>query len=159
MRKISLLATFLLTVCAIVTLMAASAELFEQYEFERRLDQFGEPVAGRVIGGELPDKLKSGAAGTPSRGEHRVFIQLLEGPRTGDVVSQRVAPSRAGELIAGQRVRVLVGESGVQVLELRRDGGALGYLLAALLSVLGAGALVYRIKRLPVKADSEKEAG
>lgn len=146
MRKLYLFLTFLLSVTCIIALMAASAELYEGYEQQARLERLkstGEELPATVVAKQIPEQ---GQPAAPASGSVRV--ELRAGPRRGEIISVPVGASTFAAISEGDPVQVLVGAEGATILGPKGDGAGLS-LAIALLSLVGTVVLARRIRRMP----------
>lgn len=156
MRKLYLFLTFLLSVTCIIALMTASAELYEGYERQARLERLkstGEELPATIIAKRIPEQGQPASAASGS-----VRVELRAGPRRGEIISVPVGASTFAAISEGEVVKVLVGAEGATIVTPEGDGAGRS-LAIALLSLVGTVVLARRIRRMPAgEADGGRRA-
>lgn len=150
MRNLYLFLTFLLAVTCIFALMAASADLYDGYEQQARLERLrstGEAFPAMVVEKRLPERGQPASAASGS-----ISVELRAGPRQGEVIP---VPADAGTFTAvseGALVTVLVSPEGAALLDPDgREGGGGMALAIGLLSLAGTIVFARRIRRMPAR--------
>ncbi len=157
MRALYLFLVVLLALTAVFAFMGASANLFEWYEARQGQNPLedNERVTARIIDKRVVRQEHVMPSGLPLIEEqHRLYIEIQEGMRAGEVVWEAAAPRQYQQLAIGSEVDVLVGSEKVRIIELdyRAETATWAFLGIAVFAALGCAGLVYRIRRMPLRS-------
>ncbi|WP_303903608.1 hypothetical protein [Thiohalomonas denitrificans] len=157
MRALYLFLVVLLALTAVFAFMGASANVFEWYEARQEQNPLegNERVTARIIDKRVVRQEHAMPSGLPLIDEqHRLYIEIQEGMRAGEVVSKAAPPPQYDRLAVGNEIDVLVGSDNVRIVELdyRVETPTWAFLGIAIFAALGCAGLVYRIRRMPLRS-------